>query len=157
MRNSFMAKTGEVCFGSAFVPHEKSVLYFDGKDGMTRQEFAEEADINTIMARYEKTGLLPHYPDRKPFYGDFVDLPSFQEAQEIILQADAAFMALPARVRAEFDNDPARFVEFAQDPSNIGRLREWGLAEPLDQPEAVQAASAAVAPQAASEPSGDAS
>lgn len=115
-----------------YIPHVPVDLVCD--DGsLTDQSQAADADINTIMARYEKTGTVPGL-DRQPIYGDFSDLPSFMEAHETIRLASEAFAALPSRVRAEFDNDPARFVEFAQDERNVEQMRAWGLAEPLDEP-----------------------
>lgn len=47
-------------------------------------------------------------------------------------------MTLPARTRFEFDNDPEKFVRFAQDPANNAQMREWGLTEPLPEPAAPQ-------------------
>lgn len=101
---------------------------------LTRQEFAEECDINHLMAKYEKTGLLPsHMNKAEPRYLDVSDVPDLRTALDLLDQSTAAFMALPATVRREFDNDPVKFVEFAQDPENIEQLRTWGLAEPLPQ------------------------
>lgn len=131
-RNLYFSQTGLDMFGSAYCPHDPVDLDFTGDDGMTRQEFAEECDINVLMARYQKSGLLPQDPSRRPIYGDFTDMASYQEAQNILIAADEAFAALPAVVRREFENDPARFLEFAEKPENLDRLREWGLAEPLD-------------------------
>lgn len=122
-----MAETGIVHFGSAAVPHEP-VDFACANDGMTRQEFQDECDINKLMERYEKTGMLPQQPQREAFYGDFTDLPTFQEAQHIVMQAEAAFASLPARVRREFADNPAMFVDFASNPENIDKMREWGLA-----------------------------
>jgi len=117
-----------------YVPHEPVDLIC--KDpSLTSQEFADEADINSIMARYQKTGTVPS-TGRQPIYGDFADLPDYMEAQAIIIQANEAFMALPATVRKQFENDPAQFIKFAEDPENIDQMRVWGLAEPLDEPEA---------------------
>lgn len=121
---------------------------------MTSQEFADEADINSIMRRYEKTGVVPSH-GREGFYGEFADLPDFMEAQRIIMDAETAFAALPSRVRKEFDNDPAKFVEFASDPANVDQMRAWGLAEPakavetpLDPPKGEEPPKAATAPAA---------
>lgn len=145
-RNLYFAQTGLDMFGSAYCPHDPVNLEFPD-DGVTRQEFAEECDINILMARYQKSGLLPQDPSARPIYGDFVDLPTYQDAQNIILAAGEAFASLPAVVRREFENDPAQFVAFAEDPANLERMREWGLAEPLDPPVAVEPPSAAPAPQ----------
>lgn len=134
MRNAFEAKNGIVSFGSAYVEHEP--VDFDcesyGDDGVSlaRQDAAEECDINSLMARYAVTGTIPQDLSRSPRYVDAFDLPSYQEALHIMMQAEQAFMALPAKVRKEFDNSPEAFVEFAQDPKNLGQMREWGLAPP---------------------------
>jgi hypothetical protein len=131
-RNLYEAINGEVTFGSAFVGHDAVDVVFD-EAGLTDQSFADECDLNKLMARYQKTGLLPQHPGKDAFYGDFADLPSFQEAQHIIAEASSAFMLLPATVRAEFENDPGQFVAFAQDEANLPQMREWGLAKPLDE------------------------
>jgi len=144
-RNLFEAVNGVVSFGSAYVQHDPVDLDFPD-DGMTKQEFAEECDINSLMARYQKTGALP-VSDRRPMYGDFSNLPDFMEAQEILRSANEAFMALPAVVRRQFDNDPALFVAFAEKEENVEQLRIWGLAKPLDVPPAPEpAVEPAIAP-----------
>lgn len=118
---------------------------------LTDQSFADECDVNVLMKRYEKTGVLPQFPDRQPFYVDNWDMPSYQDAQNIILAADAAFMALPASVRAKFDNDPQAFADYVSDEKNSDQLREWGMLSPeaverLDAAKAAAAAEAAVKP-----------
>ena len=77
----------------------------------------------------------------------------FQEAMEIVELAKLQFAALDAHVRKRFDNDPAKFLEFAEDPKNGQELVKMGLAverkaeqaSPPSQP-AVAAAEAAGAP-----------
>lgn len=97
---------------------------------LTRQEFAEECDINTIMARYESTGTISHVNRSQPIYLDTTLYPSLQASMEAFREANTQFNALPAHVRREFDNDPQKFVDFAVDPANLPRMREWGLAPP---------------------------
>lgn len=117
------------------VPYRLEVPFENEGPSMTRQEFAAECDINNIMARYEKAGTWPLPPnDGQPMYYDFVGMPDLQGALNGIIQAEEAFMRLPAVVRKEFDNDAVRFVEFAQKPDNLAKLREWGLAEPEKAP-----------------------
>lgn len=101
----------------------------------TRQEFAADADINTIMARYKKTGMLPQ-DQRQPVYVDNWDAPDLMTAMNVLNMAQDAFLRLPAKVRKEFDHDPVEFVKFAENPENIGKLREWGLADPEKAPDA---------------------
>lgn len=95
---------------------------------LTRQEFAEECDINTIMARYEAGGAITHVNKAMPIYMDMTDMPDLRQSLDIMREAGIAFAALPAKVRREFDNDPQKFVDFAQAPENLPRMREWGLA-----------------------------
>nr|QJB19129.1 MAG: internal scaffolding protein [Microvirus sp.] len=102
---------------------------------LTRQEFAAECDINTIMARYEQSGAISHVNRAEPMFLDTTLYPDLQASMDAFREAAAAFNSLPAVVRREFDNDPQRFVDFAVDPENLPRMREWGLAEPEKVPE----------------------
>lgn len=117
----------------------------DFAPSLCQQEFADDADINNIMARYVKTGTVPVYMDRQPFYVDATDYPSYQDMQNILINAREAFEALPSKVREQFGNDPARFVDFASDEKNADQLKEWGMLSP----EAVQRLDAAKAADAA--------
>jgi len=102
-----------------------------GEFSMTRQEFKDECDLNVLLAQYEKNGVWPPpLPGVEPQYLDVSEVPDLMGALEYMSKAEAAFMALPAKVRREFDNDPLRFVEFAENGENIGKMREWGLAPP---------------------------
>lgn len=99
-------------------------------DGLTRQEFADECDINVLMAGYERTGVLNHFNGLQPQYFDASDVPDLQRAHDVTQAAQAAFMTLSAAVRKEFDNDPIRWASYAADPANVDQMRKWGLASP---------------------------
>lgn len=101
----------------------------------TRQEFAAECDINTLMARYEAGGAITHVNRAEPIFADLTQFPDFRGALDMMREASAMFASLPAVVRKEFDNDPSTFVDFAQNPENLGKMREWGLASPEKVPE----------------------
>jgi len=102
-----------------------------GEKSMTRQEMAEECDINAIMKRYEKTGMIPVDSHGVPQYLDLTMTPdNLMQAMDLMIEAEASFMLLPAETRKEFDNDAMRFVEFASNPDNVERMRTWGLAAP---------------------------
>lgn len=113
---------------SLFREHPKVYADIYG-ESRTRQEFAAECNVNTIMARYKKTGVFP-MDQRKLQYVDFGDVPDLQSAMNTLIDAERAFMSLPAKVRRDFDNSPIEFVKFAEDRENLPKLREWGLAEP---------------------------
>ena len=116
---------------------------------LTRQEFAEECDINALMARYEGhvIGGPGNMAPAEPMYADFGNMPkTLLEYMDFMNMAEAEFMRLPAVVRREFDNSAHMFVEFASNPENLEQMRTWGLAPPAKAPEAPAAAPAAVAP-----------
>lgn len=121
-------------YSSAYVQKDQSDprFYLDCSDlpSLTRQEFAVDCDINTLMAKYEKTGVINHFNNAQPRYIDLAETPNLQEALTTLADAQTAFMRLPAATRREFDNDPAKFVGFASNPDNLEKMREWGLAAP---------------------------
>lgn len=94
---------------------------------MTKQEFVDECDINNIMSTYQKTGMLNHVNQYGGEYSDVTGAVSFHEAQNIVLEAQNAFMSVPSSVRAQFDNDPGKFLDFVNNPENKDKMREMGL------------------------------
>lgn len=109
------------------------------------QAAREEVDINTIVKRFGLTGQLPDNV-RMPEYGDFTGIRDYRTALHAVMEAEAAFLELPAEVRSKFDNDPQVMLEFVSDPKNLPVLREMGLAKPAE------AVAEAVAPVVASPP-----
>lgn len=112
-----------------YVEHEPVDLIC-ADDGMTRQEFKDECDINVLMATYERNGSLNHFNRMSPQYLDVTDVPDLPRAIAMMEAAETAFMTLPASVRREFDNSAVNFVAFAENPANLDRMRGWGLAPP---------------------------
>lgn len=92
----------------------------------TKQSFKKECDINVLMARYVRNGVLPQNVGNAR-YGDFMEAPDFLEGQRLIKDAEAQFMALPAKVRDRFKNDTAKFLEFVADTKNYDEARSLGL------------------------------
>jgi len=94
----------------------------------TDQNQMASCDINNILKKYAKTGLLPDLIKSNPMYGDFTNTMDYHQSLDFVLHAQAQFEALPALVRARFDHDPANFLEFANDPKNLDEMVEMGLA-----------------------------
>lgn len=92
------------------------------------QSFKEECDINRIMKRFETTGVLPEMIKTNPRYGDFSNVPDFQQSMDIVNKAVEQFESLSSRVRRRFNNDPQEFLAFATDPSNMEEMVQLGLA-----------------------------
>lgn len=104
----------------------------------TDQSFAEEADINYIANKFGLTGQLPVYPDGF-MWGDvnFETTFDFQTAQNALVAGKAAFMELPAKVRARFNHDPQELMEFlrSNDAKDVQEARLLGLVkEPEPEP-----------------------
>lgn len=95
-------------------------------ESKTQQQFAEESDINFIADQYGLTGEMPQVL-QLPTYGDFTGVFDFQTAQDAILRASQAFMTLPAKMRARFDNDPQKLLQFLNDPENRAEAEFLGL------------------------------
>lgn len=104
-------------------------------DGLTQQNFHEETDINNIMAKFAKTGLVDHVNKVQGAYGDFTSVQDYQLHLDQVMAAGDAFMALPATIRRRFDNDPAHLVAFLGDPRNRDEAIALGLIEPPPPPE----------------------
>lgn len=100
-----------------------------GPDSPVKQEFKEECDINVLMKRYQKTGLFPQFPGQQPRYISNIGMPDYQESLHIVMAAQEEFAALNSELRKRFDNDPAKFLEFCNDPSNGDELIKLGLRE----------------------------
>lgn len=96
---------------------------------LAQQQFAEEADINTIVNRFGLTGELPTAV-RMPTYADFDEAIDYHSAMNVISAARESFMAMPAEVRARFANDPGAFVAFCSDESNRAEAAKLGLLVP---------------------------
>jgi len=121
--------------------------------GRTKQSFAEEADINTLIRRFGIDGPFPSGV-RMPSFGDFSNVTSYQDALHVLRSAEQSFMALPAHVRSRFGNNPSAFVEFCDDPSNRAEALKMGLVEaPLPSPAAAAPAPVPAAPAAPIAPS----
>lgn len=119
-------------FYTLYSPAPKQGLEFK-EPSMTDQSFKDECDMGKLIDRYNKTGffynpLVAHQnKPRSPMFEDFSDVPTFQEAQEVIARSQAQFEALPAKVRDYFDNDPALMLAFINDPKNRDKCVELGI------------------------------
>jgi len=103
--------------------------------GRTKQEFANEANINTIMERYRRTGQLPSVPfPQEAQFADVSGLGSFAEVQQRVHRAEEAFASLPAKIRTRFNNNSAELVEFLQDGRNYDEAVSLGLVIKKEEP-----------------------
>lgn len=105
------------------------------KKGRTKQSDKKGCDINFILDRYHKTGYLPDLVKKNPRYGDFSEVPDFQNAADLVAKAEEQFAALDAKTRKRFNNDPAEMLRFANDPANLEEMYKLGMAVRPPEPE----------------------
>ena len=95
---------------------------------LAQQHFKDECDINNILRQFNITGLLPEQP-LSPRYGDFTGIGDYHTALNRVMAAQDEFDALPALIRARFDNDPSKLIEFLENSENRPEAEELGLVE----------------------------
>jgi len=112
------------------------------------QSDRDSCDINRLMARYENDGVMPLGREG----GQFLDVSSVGSYPEVIQRlkdAEEFFALQPAKIRAAFDNDVAKFLEVASNPeAHLELLEQLGLILPAESPAAVRP----VTPPAGDEP-----
>lgn len=113
-------------FNSMYSEKTKKPFICD-KESKVQQNAKEECDINNIIAKYAKTGVLPEMIKNNPQYGDFSNAADYQTAMNTVITAKEQFNALPSVVRAKFENDPEKFLDFVHDPKNQAEIKKMGL------------------------------
>lgn len=97
----------------------------------TVQSDREGTDLKILLEKYVETGEIPavQLPVGEPLDGDFTGLPDFQEMQNMLIDIQEQFDALPSKVREKFANNPMAMVQFLQDEKNVEEAVKLGLIE----------------------------
>lgn len=106
----------------------------NNEGSLTRQEFAADADINTIVERMSLGYQMP-VNTTPPMQGDFTGLPDYGGAVQMIRKAQEIFNNLPAKIRERFQNDPEKYINFFHDENNRLEAEKLGLVKPRPVPE----------------------
>jgi len=105
---------------------EESGLYCRDNT-LTQQQFKEESDINEIVRKFGLTGEVPA-GFKMPTSQDFTNaVTDYHTAANLILAADDEFMTIPPELRARFDNEPQRLIDFIADVNNREEAINLGL------------------------------
>lgn len=108
-----------------FSGRQRVALHFDPALKRTKEAYKGECDINAIVEKARKSGDMSSLlPKTQGIYSDVSNLPSYQEAMDIVNRATEAFDALPSKLRYECHNDPAEFLEKVKDV-------EWAIKHKL--------------------------
>ena len=99
----------------------------DTGKGLTKQSHRDETNINYIMAKYQRTGIIDFVSKHQPEYMSVTET-DFQTAMNTVQSASEAFADLPSQLRKKFNNDPAEFLEFVHDPANLEEMYDLKLA-----------------------------
>lgn len=116
-----------------FDPDYKSSDYSTpgGGESVVQQHLKDQCNVNKIMNKYVKTGVLEHIKENQGFYGDCIGI-DFRSVQDKVIRGQEAFNALPAKIRKLMNNDPANFVEWMNSDEDLDMKRELGLLKPAE-------------------------
>ena len=100
---------------------------------LAQQNAKDDSDINVIMERFGRGQMLPE-DFRPPQYGDFTAATDYHTAMNAVAKANEAFDAMPAKLRARFNNDPQQLMAFLDDKENAPEALKLGLLVPPPPP-----------------------
>jgi len=105
---------------------EKQKVTLTTLDARVEQCHRDECDINKIIAKYDRTGVLNHVNDFEARYEDLTGL-DYQTMLNTVANANSMFEGLPSEIRNQFDNEPQKFISFMDDENNNNAMYEMGL------------------------------
>lgn len=92
-----------------------------------KQSMADECNVNLIVERFEKTGLIDHLAAGVPQFVDASELGDYRSIIEQVRVVDEYFMGLPAQVRQAFGNDPRLFMDYLETKPSRDELESLGM------------------------------
>lgn len=114
----------EFCKRPGKVNKDGTICYF------TEQSHKDTCDINKIIANYDRQGIISHVTKIEAKFGDMTGS-DFKTMSDQIIEAKRMFNGLPSKIREEFENNPAKLLEFMEDPNNRDRAIELGLIDEM--------------------------
>lgn len=112
----------------------------------TDQQYKDEVDVNEIIRRYKKDGIVPHVKNINAQFADVSDIPDLMQGMERIAHAKEEFLRVPASIRAKHKNNVVDFYNWLADPANKEEAVELGL---MKKPQQADSPKAAPKPKAA--------
>lgn len=116
----------------AYVSYPRMRLDFP-LPSLAKQSFKDECDINRIMFKFEKTGMVAHLNTYQGNYGSALGSQDYHSSLNQVLAAKAAFLSLPSKIRGRFANNPGDFLAFIDNPDNKTEAIKLGILPDPDQ------------------------
>ena len=92
----------------------------------TEQSHKDRVDVNNIIKKYARTGVIDHMHFVDPSFQDCTSI-DFKTAMDRVLKVQEAFEKIPSNIRNRFDNDPSKFMAFYENPENKEEAKKLGL------------------------------
>lgn len=105
----------------------RRLVNFYNHGSKTSQEDLKASDINNIMSYYKKTNVLPQTKNAIAQYLDVSEIPTLEEAHQIMTDATMLFNQLPASVRKLVDNDATKLDSLLRDEKYTDFLIKEGV------------------------------
>lgn len=108
--------------------YEREITDIDtGTESLVQQQYVEETDINVLVKRLGISDRMPAPAVDPRFYGDMGNIVDLRTALDTVREAREHFDALPAPLRARFQNNPALLFDFVNDPANVEEAIKLGV------------------------------
>lgn len=107
------------------------VITYTGDECKVDQAQTSLTDVHVLLEPAIRQGLLRH---STKYEGEYDDIPfkDYNEALNIQAHANTMFEELPSKIRNRFENNPAKFLEFTQDPKNVPEMQALGMTRGVD-------------------------
>lgn len=107
-------------------PHNHPV----GGPKVTQQHMRDSTDINKIVDKYNRTGVLQsgRASGRQPMFIRMDGL-TFHEMLIRVQETQGQFAALPAKIRKRFANNPENLLRFLENKENLEEAIGLGLVD----------------------------
>lgn len=92
----------------------------------TIQDQKDSCDINLILQKYNRTGVIEHVKEIDGQFGDYTGM-DYQDMMNQVARADQVFMTLPSAERAKFNHSTAEWLDHIQNPDNIEDMRDGSI------------------------------
>lgn len=100
----------------------------------TEQAHKEACNIQNVIKKHSRNSLLQLNQAIENQYGDVTGI-DFQNAHDLVINAQQAFNGLPSEIRKRFANDPKEYFTFMEDSNNREEAIKLGLIKNTTKPE----------------------